>query len=167
MRPLTELTDHLIEAFHEPVRQELPRLLRTASTLPCPSEAARAGAAIRERLTDLDSALRPHMVTEERELFPLLRRLDAGAGRPADHDRLRELVRTLQAEHAALDALVTALRDASGSCAAARTPCSTLRLLHRGLTELDELMRLQIHLEHHILFPRAEAMAEALLGRSR
>ena len=45
--------------------------------------------------------------------------------------------------------------------------CPTFRGLYHGLSELEREMHVHVHLENHILFPRAAALARSATGNAR
>src|SRR5690349_15994994 len=72
---LAELSEHIVRTYHEPLREELPRIAQMAARV---AEVHRArGGAVLERIhaiaDDLAEDLIEHMKKEERILFPAIR----------------------------------------------------------------------------------------------
>ena len=72
-RPLSELTDHIGEAFHESLRLELPRLSAQIAGLqrPC-DEHCRVTAAIGQELRRFEAEVLARVTAEQDELFPVV-----------------------------------------------------------------------------------------------
>jgi regulator of cell morphogenesis and NO signaling len=161
-RPLSELTAHLVAAFHDPLRQELPRLRAMAATVQRHHGPYRHVLAVVlyevERFT---AELTPHMATAERELFPLIARLESGHERKGDGAHFHQLRTVLQADHLEAGRVLQILRKATDRYDPPPQACATLRRLYQGLKELEQLMQLHAHLENNVLFPRAAALLAA------
>jgi regulator of cell morphogenesis and NO signaling len=158
-RPLTELGAHIVDAFHEPLRQELPRLRAMAARVQRHTDPYRhVLAVVLYELERFTTDLEPHMATTETELLPLIERLAAGEGRDGDRARFQQLRHALEAEHAEAGCALRILRTATNRYEPPAQACATLRSLYRGLQELEQLMQLHVHLENNVLFPRAAAL---------
>lgn len=141
-RPVAELVDHLVHAFHTVEQRELADLqdaLRAAA-------GRQPGSAALDDLADaivhLRTDLCEHMAKEETVLFPWLR---SGRG-----DLARTPIQVMMMEHDATLRLlnqVRALRQAWVAPAAAE--------IVERLTALDRHIREHMHLENNVLFPRA------------
>ena len=167
-RSLPDLTAHIVEAFHEPLRQELPRLHRMALKVQRHTDPyVHVLAAVLYELERFNADLDPHMATEERELFPLIGRAASNRLQPGDRARFRQLRRALEAGHVEAGRALRILRSVTDRYVVPASACATLRDLYRGLKELEQLMQLHVHLENSLLFPRADALvAEAGSERS-
>lgn len=158
-RPLTELTAHIIEAFHEPLRQELPRLIRLATRLQGHGNSHRRALAVAlSELSRLASELEAHMAAEERDLFPLIDALESGVVSDGDRERLEHLRFVLEADHVDAGQTLRLLGQITVHYQAPDDACSTMRALYQGLQELERLMHLHVHLENNVLFVRAAAL---------
>ena len=98
-RPLAELIDHIVAAYHRPLAAELGRV-----------KAAAAGARAREGVATLVQLLEDHVDKEEQVIFPWIR---SGRGRNAaapiailvrEHEDARSLVASLRGLEPGLDA---------------------------------------------------------------
>ena len=162
--PLRDLTAHIVASYHEPLREELPRLEALAGKV---ATVHRARAA--ERLDELQATLGElaadlleHMQKEERVVFPAITRLEDGgtSGLP-----LGQPVRVLELEHDRAGELLSALRRVTGDFVPPDWACATVRALYEGLAELETEMQVHVHLENNVLFPRALALAGASSDR--
>jgi regulator of cell morphogenesis and NO signaling len=158
-RPLSELTGHIVEAFHEPCRQELPRLREMAVKVQRHTDSyAHILAVVRYKLDRFTADLDSHMSTAEDELFPLISRAEAAGAREVDRAVFARLRGRLEIEHANAGQVLQTLRHATHGYEPPPNSCSSVRHLYHGLRELEQLMRLHVHLENNILFPRAAAL---------
>lgn len=143
-----ELTVAIVERFHEPLTEELPRLIAMADRV-----LAVHGDKDPQRLTALNQVVHalvddlvPHMFKEERVLFPLLNKgVSAGALPP---------IRVMFAEHDTVGDLLRQLRVLTDEFVPPVGACSTWRALYQGLAELERDTHEHIHVENNVLFAR-------------
>lgn len=142
------LIAHLIERYHEPLRDELPRLLRMAARVRevhgerDPIRLAR----LVELLTQVTDELLMHIHKEERVLFPLIQ--------AAEEQRARVPAEMMRAEHAELGVQLAELRRLTDDFVPPPGACATWRGLWLGLAEFEREMHAHVHLENNILFAR-------------
>jgi regulator of cell morphogenesis and NO signaling len=156
--PLQAVIDHILSTYHEPLREELPRLESMATKV---SQVHGAKAAYLVRLeaivSELSAELRSHMHEEEVVLFPAILALEGGQcclGVP-----ISAPISVMEDEHDHAGALLSELRTITDGYAAPEWACGTVRALYQGLAELESVMHVHVHLENNILFPRALALA--------
>lgn len=149
--PLADLCDHIVETHHEHLRAELPRLEALLDKVVRAHGAERPELVeLRETFASLRSELEEHIVNEEEQLFPLVRR-----GGPYDADQVAEL----EHDHASAGSALARLRELSGGYDLDRALCNTHRATLDGLRELELDLHQHIHEENNVLFPRALATA--------
>ena len=163
--PLPALARYIVERFHVPLREELPRLGRMAERV---LEAhGRAHPEVVPELVQIFRAFRPeleeHMAKEEAVLFPAIEALAepaaaVGGGAPS----IAELIAALEGEHDGAGAALTRLRELTGGFTPPAGACNTFRALYDGLAHLETEMHLHVHLENSVLFPRALARESEL-----
>ena len=158
-RPLSDLTAHIVEAFHEPLRQELPLLRAMAAKVQRHTDPDKhVLAVVLYELERFSADLELHLATTERKLFPLIGRLESGEGPGRDSVHFQHLRAALEAEHVEFRCALRILSNATHRFERPSHACATLHRLYRGLTELEQLMQLHVHLENNVLFPRAAAL---------
>jgi regulator of cell morphogenesis and NO signaling len=153
--PLADLIDHIIKTYHEPLREELPRLT-DMSTRVIRAHGDREGETLTELagvLSGLRMELESHMMKEERVLFPLIRQ---GRGAMAAAP-----VSVMEHEHDSAARALGRLRELTDGYEVPRDACNTWRALWHGLADLERAMHEHIHLENNVLFPRALSGAPA------
>lgn len=149
--PFDKLIQHILETYHRPLDEELPRLESMAAKV---LEVHRDKDP--ERLTELvdvygglKAELQDHMAKEEQILFPMiLNGQGAMAGSP---------ISVMEHEHESAGAALRRLRELTDNYEVPAEACNTWLALWHGLEALEQSLHQHIHLENNILFPRALA----------
>ncbi|MCA8978232.1 MAG: iron-sulfur cluster repair protein YtfE [Planctomycetes bacterium] len=147
-RPLGEVIDHLLTRFHEPHRQELPRLCEMAARVEkvhgdkqaCPNGLAAL-------LHQLTAELNLHMQKEEQILFPMIGRGDGSLATGP--------IQVMEQEHVDAGAQLEQIRELTNDHTPPPEACGTWRALYLGLAEFERDLMQHVHLENYVLFPRA------------
>ncbi|MGA9525042.1 MAG: hemerythrin domain-containing protein [Myxococcaceae bacterium] len=134
-----EIIEHIIDCYHEPLREDFARL--------CPLAAKVLRADLFQTLARLRQDLEPHMEWEERVLFPWLL-----SGRPIPRGGP---VHVGIFEHDHATDLLDCIRNLTGGFTVPAGASDDVRALWSGLESLDHTMREHLYLENEILFPRA------------
>ena len=149
--PLGELVDHILENYHKPLYEELPRLERMAAKV-YDVHHDKAEEMLHGMLTTyrgLKAELDEHFAKEEQILFPMIR---AGRGAMTGGP-----VSVMVEEHESAGAALARLRALTSGYEVPAEACNTWRALWHGLAALEASLHEHIHLENNILFPRALA----------
>jgi regulator of cell morphogenesis and NO signaling len=163
--PLPDLIAHIQRRFHRPLTAELPRLRAMLDKV-----VSRHGARLPDTLVplhstfdDLQTELVAHMAKEDVVLFPAIVSLASGAApeHGADWTWIDQPIEAMEDEHAAAGAALARIAELTGGYTPPDDACPTFRGLYHGLSELEREMHLHVHLENHILFPRAAALARS------
>jgi regulator of cell morphogenesis and NO signaling len=158
---LAELIRHIVSTHHSYVRTQQPILKGWLEKL-----VARHGGRHPELLEilavfeSLSEGLLQHMAKEENILFPYIERLWAsatGGGLPPANPfgTILNPVRMMEAEHQEAGAYLARLRSLTGGYEPPSDGCTTYRV--RFESDLHQ----HVHLENHVLFPRAMALEQA------
>lgn len=146
--PLDRLVDHIVENYHRPLDEELPRLEGLARKVArVHGERHPELEMLLEAYLELQRDLGPHMMKEERVLFPAIQNGDA--------DFILAPVEVMQLEHESVGGLLARIRRLSGGFEVPEDACGSFRALWNGLADLERSLHEHIHLENNILFPRA------------
>jgi regulator of cell morphogenesis and NO signaling len=164
-----DLVAHVVERYHRPLDEELPRLSQLMQKVaavhgerhPYLVEAAATFTAFRQ---DIE----PHMMKEERVLFPYIGRLDGLAivGTPllaSPFGSIESPISVMEMEHETVGQLLADLRRLTAGYTPPADACNSFRGLLHGLAELERDTHEHIHVENNILFPRAKALEAQLL----
>lgn len=150
LEPIGALIDHILEAYHRPLDEELPRigglmakvLMRHGDEHP----------ELAELKTNVDAVildLTEHMMKEERVLFPWI---TGGNGATAGGP-----IQVMHAEHDAVARYLDRIRSQTGDYVPPEGACNSWRALWVALEGLEVSLKEHIHLENNVLFPRALA----------
>jgi regulator of cell morphogenesis and NO signaling len=159
-----ELVDHLEATHHTYLHSELPRLGALVDKVvavhgqrhPELEEVASIFGALR-------ADLEPHLLKEERVLFPMIRELAESSSLPEFHcGSLTNPIRVMLAEHDQAGELLARLRGATGGYVVPHDACASYRALYDGLAELESDTHLHVHKENNLLFPAVLAMESEL-----
>lgn len=146
-RPLADVIDHILERFHEPHRQELPRLVAMAKKVEeVHAKKATCPRGLAEHLERMTEELEQHMQKEELMLFPLFRSARALA--------VPGLIHVMEAEHRDHGEQLERLRELTCNFTPPPEACGTWSALYLGLAELERELMEHIHTENNILFPK-------------
>ncbi|HQZ37722.1 MAG TPA: iron-sulfur cluster repair di-iron protein [Vicinamibacterales bacterium] len=158
-----ELVTHIQRTYHEPLRSELPRLsaMMTKVVQAHGTHLPETLLPLQRTYEELQAELLHHMAKEDRELFPEILRLEAHASsdQPGGWTWIDGAVRAMEADHDTAGAALAKMREMTGDYTPPEWSCPTFRGLYHGLSELEREMHVHVHLENHILFPRATARA--------
>jgi regulator of cell morphogenesis and NO signaling len=159
-----DLVDHLEATHHRYLWEELPRLsalLEKVTSVhgarhPELDEIGRCFASLR-------ADLEPHLMKEERVLFPMIRELAAARVRPTFHcGSVRNPISVMEREHDTAGELLARLRQLTGDYAPPADACVSYEMLYRGLAELEADTHLHVHKENNVLFPMVVRMEREL-----
>ncbi|AMY08811.1 Iron-sulfur cluster repair protein ScdA [Luteitalea pratensis] len=165
---LTALVAHIQRRYHEHLRQELPRLDAMLEKV-----VSRHGHHLPEVLLPLQETflflqrdLLDHMQREDVVLFPLIVSLESRQplSDPQAAKWIGAPIAAMEAEHNQAGGALQTMRELTGGYAPPDWACPTFRGLYYGLAQLEADMHVHVHLENHILFPRAAQLATQLTG---
>jgi regulator of cell morphogenesis and NO signaling len=170
---LGEVVAHILGHYHAPLRGELTRLsalmekVRRVHGDRHPEVVAMAA-----ELARLVDDLMPHMMKEERVLFPYIGQLEALESRGeslagSPFGTVENPISVMLQEHEAAGEILAALRRLSGGYVPPADACNSFRGLYHGLADLERELHEHIHLENNVLFPRAVALETQLRAGGR
>jgi regulator of cell morphogenesis and NO signaling len=160
---LTELVNHIQSTHHAYLRDALPKLAQLTKTI-----AALYGdrdprlSKVRDTFGMLALELSQHLLKEEICLFPVIRLMDGGGQCAGEHfETLASPIRQMESEHGDAHSALESLRDLTDGYAPPEWACETYRSLLAALAHFEYDLRLHIHKEDEVLFPRALKMEAA------
>jgi regulator of cell morphogenesis and NO signaling len=161
------LADHIEQAHHGYLRQELPRLdFLTGKVAAAHGQRHPELLRLRDVFAAFKAELLNHMQKEELVLFPLCRRLEAGElDAQAAGPGMRRPIDVLTHEHEDAGAALAEMRRLTGGFVPPADACNTYRALLDSLKELEADMHQHVHLENNVLFPAALKAYAAQGGR--
>jgi regulator of cell morphogenesis and NO signaling len=151
--PLGDLIEHILQAYHRPLKEDLPRLESMAhQVLEAHADSAKTTLSdVLSTFQGLKIELEQHMAKEEQILFPMIQR---GQGAMAEGP-----IAVMHEEHDHAQSALARLRALTDEYAVPADAGETWRGLWQGLQALEQALHRHIHLENEILFPRALSSA--------
>ena len=162
-RTAGELIDFIVDTHHAYTRAAFERLGPLVAKVAGKHgdrhpELARVAATLEELADDLG----PHMMKEERVLFPYIRALEAPGRAPsAPFGTVSNPVQMMMREHDRAAESLVDLAAATANFSPPEDACASFRALYAGLAELRLDLLKHISLENNVLFPKAVALEEA------
>ncbi|MGB7924144.1 MAG: iron-sulfur cluster repair di-iron protein [Pyrinomonadaceae bacterium] len=161
---LAELIAHIVEKHHTFTRQELARLEALLAKV-CGVHGQNHPELfhIQNQFQELSRDLEPHMLKEERVLFPYIIQMEEAAKNnltlpTPPFGTVRNPVRVMMAEHDAAGDTLREMRELSSDYTVPEDGCISYQTLYDALAALEADLHQHIHLENNILFPRAADM---------
>jgi regulator of cell morphogenesis and NO signaling len=154
---LTELADHIEATHHAYLREELPRLdAMTEKVARVHGDKDERLFKMRQAFVALKAELEPHMMKEERILFPIVRQLEASPLRQEFHcGSVANPIRQMEYEHDQAGDALAILNESTDAYTPPEWACNTYRALLDSLARLEADMHQHIHKENNVLFPKA------------
>lgn len=144
------LVEHIVSTHHRYLREALPFVATLASKV------SRVHGEHNPKLRVLDEvvqallrALLPHLEDEEEVLFPAL------VADNADRAVLKAQLASMLDDHLVVAKLLDRMREATDDFTLPDWACSSYRTLFAELSQLESDTFVHVHLENHILLPRA------------
>ena len=157
---LVELVDHIENTHHAYLHSELGRLDALAEKV-----TGVHGARHREVIEveavygELHADLEPHLMKEERVLFPMIRALVTSSDAPSSHcGSVRNPISVMMLEHDRAGELLELLSAMTDRYQAPEDGCASYRALYDGLARLESDTHLHIYKENNLLFPTVIAL---------
>lgn len=155
------LIAHIVETHHEFTRDELVRLEALLAKV-CGVHGQNHPELfhIQSQFQELRRDLEPHMLKEERVLFPYLIQIEESIAKEQrltvpPFGTVRNPVRMMMTEHDAAGEILRTMREASSDYTTPPDGCISFQTLYSALMALEADLHQHIHLENNILFPRA------------
>jgi regulator of cell morphogenesis and NO signaling len=165
---LAELIHHIVEKHHVFTKSEIARLRALIDKVhgvhgQNHPELER----LRLLFQSLSAELEPHMMKEERVLFPYVIEMEEAIRneRPVPmppFGTVANPVRMMMMEHETAGELLREMRAASADYSVPPDACISYQTLYQALDAFEKDLHLHIHLENNILFPRAVEMEAGL-----
>lgn len=172
MARLSELMDHIVSKHHVFTRTEIERLQALLGKV-CGVHGQNHPELdkLRTLFELLSAELEPHMMKEERVLFPYIIGMEDsvcnehGVGMPP-FGTVANPINRMMMEHDAAGDMLKEMRRITSSYAVPEDACISFRTLYQALDEFEKDLHQHIHLENNILFPRAVEMEKGLVKSS-
>jgi regulator of cell morphogenesis and NO signaling len=155
------LAEHVVAMHHRYLWEELPQLEELATRVwSVHAERHPELGEVRDLVAAVRADLEPHLLKEERVLFPAITALFAGQTE-FPFGSVANPIRMMSIEHDRAGELLARLRAATNDYAPPTDACASYRALYERLAALEHDTHLHVHKENHVLFPAALRKSEA------
>jgi len=165
---LATLAQHVVNRHHRYARETIPTISAWLDKL-----VSRHGtrhpelASIQLAFEELAGELLNHMSKEEHLLFPYIEALAAAAKTggplpPSPFGTILNPIRVMEQDHREAGDHMSHIRVWSQSYTPPADACRTYRLCYEALAQFEADLHQHVHLENHVLFPRAVALESAV-----
>ncbi|MEC4726165.1 iron-sulfur cluster repair di-iron protein [Shewanella sp. D64] len=159
--PVPELIDYIEAKHHSYIREKAPLLIEYSQKM------VRAHGERYEEIKPLAGWIRalvddltPHLMKEERILFPAIRTMAAGEIVNGCFGHIGNPINAMQHEHDDAGKILEKLHELTNDFQPPEHACTTWRVCYATLAEFEADLKQHIHLENNILFPKALALAD-------
>jgi len=154
---LTELIDHIETTHHKYLKDNLPQLTEAmAKVVAAHGKNHPELIELEETIRYLREDLEPHMLKEEKALFPMVKSLHG------DRENGMSLcgsvanpIRVMMTEHDNVATLLNKIHALTNSYSPPEDACETYKFLYKKLKEMEADIHLHVHKENNLLFPQA------------
>jgi regulator of cell morphogenesis and NO signaling len=147
------LADHIVITHHRYLWEELPRLTALAAKVAAVhGEGHPELAEVGDLVAAIRAELEPHLLKEERVLFPAIAALVAGQ-HEFPFGSIGNPIGVMMAEHDRAGELLARLRATTAGYAVPSDGCASYRSLYERLEALEHDTHVHVHKENHVLFP--------------
>jgi len=149
------LVDHIEATHHRYLDEEMPRLSSLADKVVAAhgnnhQELARIAKILSAFIADMG----PHLMKEERVLFPMVRQLAIATEPTSFHcGSIGNPIQMMRYEHVQVGEMLADMRRLSNDYLVPEDGCASYRAFYEGLAALESDTHLHIHKENNILFP--------------
>lgn len=155
-----EMTAYIVQVHHRRARQMLIDLIELNGRVAAAHAAKHPELwQIKNSLEDIARKLVPHMVAEERFLFPYISSMDQKVPDVSTvvplFGTVQYPLQSLRHEHGEDLGLISRIRDIAKGFNPPADACPRYRILYNLLAEFTSELREHIELENEVLFPRA------------
>jgi regulator of cell morphogenesis and NO signaling len=154
------LAEHIVASHHRYLWEELPLLDALAAKVETAHGQRHSELAeVRRLVAEIRADLEPHLLKEERVLFPAIAALADGKTTVA-FGSVAQPIHMMVIEHDRAGELLAHLRAITDGYRVPDDGCTSYRSLYERLAALELDTHVHIHKENHVLFPAALHMAE-------
>ena len=157
--PLIDLLNHIEATHHKYIRDTAPLLQEYLQRMVIAhADDHEEILPLSHCVTELIAELMPHLIKEERILFPAIRSLSMGQEVNGCFGHIGNPIHVMEHEHDNAGEILQQLRAITHNYLIPEGACNTWRTCYKTLAEFDADLQMHIHLENNMLFPKALAL---------
>jgi len=163
---IAELCDHLVATHHRYLWDEMPRITALIDKIrTVHGERHPELESIARCFAELVADLEPHLMKEERILFPMVHELESATGATSFHcGSLRNPISVMLTEHDRVGELLEQMRRLTADYQPPADGCGSYVACFTALEEFEADTHLHVHKENNVLFPKVVAREAELAG---
>lgn len=164
---ITELCQHIMETHHQYVKESIPRLTQLIDKV-CQvhGESNSQLAGVKRCFAGIAAEFMPHLMKEERILFPFCVELDQSLNQPEFHcGSVLGPIRVMESDHRQAEEALKELRQLCQDYLPPEWACQTYRNMLTELERFEADFHLHAYKENEWLFPKAVAREQELAER--
>jgi regulator of cell morphogenesis and NO signaling len=162
--PVERLIDHIVSTHHADVRKAMPTIGRhVAMLVTAHGDRHPELTRIAAEFDALRHELERHLLKEEHVLFPYFRELAttvSGRARPSPFGTVENPIRMMEREHQEAGDELRLIRALTNDYTPPADGCPTYRVCFAELARFERNLHRHVHLENHVLFPKAVALEQ-------
>jgi len=164
------LAEYILNTHHKYVTEAIPVILEyTQKVARVHGDRHPEAIEIANEFQIVAAELTSHMAKEEMMLFPYIKKLAAAQKNgttvePSEFGTIQNPIKMMEIEHEEVGNVMENINKLSNSYTPPQDACTTYRLSYAKLKEFEDDLHQHIHLENNILFPKAIALENDLLG---
>jgi regulator of cell morphogenesis and NO signaling len=162
---LTRLSVHILRTHHKFAEKKIVFIKHTLERLA--RERTQPGSKVEElskRFDELSIYLRVHMKHEEFIIFPFIQAIAKGRARHfSDPSSIEQPIKAMTDDHLHEVAMLRKLGELTNNYLVPPNADYALRITYTAMKELEDDLKIHMHLENNILFPKAVDLTDAAL----
>jgi regulator of cell morphogenesis and NO signaling len=164
------MVDYIVNTHHTYVAGALPQLDElTAKVASVHGDSHPEVVKIASLYSAIADELRMHMQKEENILFPYIKQMAIAKRnnesiQPSPFGTIANPIKMMEMEHESAGGNMLSINGLSNGFSTPEDACNTYHVLYAKLQEFEADLHRHIHLENHILFPKAIALESELLS---
>jgi regulator of cell morphogenesis and NO signaling len=165
---LTEISEIIRNEYHEYLRDKISELTALSRKIHTQHKSESVDE-IHEHLLGIFNHLAPHMVQEEKVLFPYLEYMEhmvlqGKVAKPPSFGKIKKSVAIMLDDHKDSTHKLDRLRAITNDYSCDKDDADLL-YFYKELHALDRNLRMHIHIENNVLFKKARVMEKSMLNK--
>jgi regulator of cell morphogenesis and NO signaling len=158
---LRTLSSYILRTHHRFTERQLVFIKKSLGRLMwTPAQTNVNVSLLNKTFQELSVYLTVHMKHEEFIIFPNIRMLDKSGGRPIASQTVRNLIRSMVDDHCYEAVTMARLSALTNNYMAPPKTDYAVTMTYSALRELEEDLKMHMHLENNILFPKAGGLLD-------